>query len=97
MGQATAKSLWPRPLGCGQKVKYHLILITESISKILIPNYVCVLTNERYKTNEMGFSFCHLGHAPGWGAGGAQGVNFFSSMVMWHIKSKGMTSRTECK
>ena len=49
-----------------------------SISKIFIPNCVCVLTNERYKTNQTGVSFCHLGHAPGmglWGTGGAQGVN----------------------
>ena len=23
--------------------------------------------------------------------------NLFSNMVMWHIKSTGMTSRTECK
>ena len=47
-----------------------------SISKIFIPNCVCVLTNERYKTHQPGFSFCHLGHALGvglWGAGGAQG------------------------
>ena len=36
-------------LGRGQKVKYHLISITKSISKIFIPNFVCVLTNERYK------------------------------------------------
>ena len=36
-----------------------------SISKILIPNFVCVLTNESYKTNQIGFSFCHLGHASG--------------------------------
>ena len=67
-------------LGRGQKVKYHLISITKSISKIFIPNFVCVLTNERYKTYETGFLFCHLGHAPGvglWGIGGAQGVNFF--------------------
>ena len=32
-----------------------------------------------------------------WGTGGAQGLIFFSNMVMWHIKSTGMTSRTECK
>ena len=41
---------------------------------------MCVLTNERYKTNQMGFSFCCLGHATGvglWGAGGAQVVIFF--------------------
>ena len=33
-------------------------------------------TNERYKTYQTRFSFCHIGHAPGvglWGAGGAQG------------------------
>ena len=34
-----------------------------SISKIFIPNFVCVLTNERYKTYQTGFSFCRLGHA----------------------------------
>ena len=40
-------------------------------------NFVCVLTNERYKTYQTGFSFCCLGHAPGVGLWGAQGVNFF--------------------
>ena len=48
-----------------------------SISKIFIPNFVCVITNERYKTYQMGFLFCLLGHAPGvglWGTGGIQGV-----------------------
>ena len=70
----------PGALGRGQKVKYHLISITKSISKIFIPNFVCVLTNERYKTNKTGFSFCSLGHAPGMGllgAGGPEGVIFF--------------------
>ena len=70
----------PGALGRGQKVKYHLILITKSISKIFIPNFVCVLSNKRYKTYQTGFSFCLLGHAPGvglWGAGGALGVNCF--------------------
>ena len=70
-------ALPPGALGRGQKGKYHLISITKLISKIFIPNFVCVLTNERYKTYQMGFSFCCLGHAPGvglWGAGGAQGV-----------------------
>ena len=58
------------------KVKY-LISNTKSISKIFIPNFVCVLTNERYKTYQMGFSFCGQGHVPWvglWGAGGAKGV-----------------------
>ena len=76
MGRATANFFAPGP-GEGSKVKYHLISITKSISKIFIPNFVFVLTNERYKTYQKGFLFCHLGHAPGvelWGAGGAQGV-----------------------
>ena len=72
-------SFGPAPwvLRRGQKVKYHLISITKSISKIFIPNFVCVLTNERYKTYQTGFLFCHLGHAPEvglWGTRGAQGV-----------------------
>ena len=104
MGVQKQKNLASPPgaLGRGQKVKYHLISITKSISKIFIPNFVCVLTKERYKTYQMGFLFCRLGHAPGVGlrgAGGAKGVknDFFSNMVIWHIKSTGMTSRTECK
>ena len=47
-----------------------------------------LLTNERYKTYQMGFSFGHLGHGPGvglrvpWGGGGWGGglggpKNFF--------------------
>ena len=70
----------PGALGRGQKVKYLLISISKSISKIFIPNFVCVLTNERYKTYQTGFLFCCLGHAPGvglWGAGGAQVVKIF--------------------
>ena len=70
-------ALSPGALGRGQKVKYHLISITKSISKVFIPNFVCVLTNESYKTYQTGFLFCRLGHAPGvglWGTGSAQGV-----------------------
>ena len=68
----------PGALGRGQKVKYHLISITNSISMIFIPNFVCVLTNERYKTYQTGFSFCCLGHAPGVGLEGAGWVKNFS-------------------
>ena len=71
---------WPCPLGPWGEVKYHLISITKSISKIFLPNFVCVLTNERYKTYQTGFFFCHLGHALGVGlngAGGAPVVIFF--------------------
>ena len=68
-GAHSKKNFGPHPLGRGQKVKYHLISITNSISKIFIPNFVCVLTNERYKTYQMGFLFCRLGHALWWDLG----------------------------
>ena len=48
-----------------------------SISKIFIPNFVCVVTNERYKTYQTRFLFCPLFHAPGMGlrgTGSAKGV-----------------------
>ena len=82
MNGACSVNIFAPPPGAlgGQKVKYHLISITKSISKIFIPIFVCVLTNEKYKTYQTGFSFCRLGHAPGvglWGAGGAQGANLF--------------------
>ena len=65
MGRATLNFFCPAPgaLGMGQKVKYHLISITKSISKIFMPNFVCVLTNERYKTYQTGFSFGVLGES----------------------------------
>ena len=78
MGRETSIFLAPPPgaQGRGQKVKYHLISITKSISKIFIPNFVCVLTYARYKTYQTGFLFCHLGHDPGvrlWGTGVPRG------------------------
>ena len=65
------KFLTPPPgaLGRVQKVKY-LFSITKSISKIFIPNFVCVLINKRYKTYQTGFLFCRLGHTLGVGLGG---------------------------
>ena len=54
-------------------IKYHKISITKSISKIFKPNFVCLLTNEIYKTYQTGFSFGRLGHAPGVGLGGTVG------------------------
>ena len=59
-----------------------------SISKIFIPNFVCVLTNERYKAYQTGFLFCRLGHAPGLGlsgTGGTQGVKQFFFFKHGHV------------
>ena len=106
MGRATLNFFFAPPPGAlerGQKVKYHLISITKSISKIFIPNFVCVLSNERYKTYQTGFSFCSLGHAPGvglWGAGGAQGVkNFFfkHGHVVYQIDGDDEQNRMQVK
>ena len=71
----------PGALGRGQRSNIIKISITKSISKIFRSNSVRLLTNERYKTSQMGFSFDCLGHAPGLGLGGTVGgwggQNFF--------------------
>ena len=106
MGRATLNVFLAPPPGVlrrGQKAKYHLISITKSISKIFIPNCVCVLTNERIKTYQTGFSFCPLGHAPGvglWGAGGAQGVKKFffkHGHVVYQIDGDDKQNRMQVK
>ena len=109
MGHATSNIFTAPPpgaLGRCQKVKYHLISITKSISKNFIPNFVYVLTNERYKNFQTGFSFCRLGPVawvmPQEWDFGALGVprgskkNFFKHGHVAYIKLTGMTSRTEC-
>ena len=87
-GAHNGNFFWPCPLGRGQKVKYHLISITKSISKIFIPNFVCVLTYERYKTYQTGILFCPLGHAlGGWdfGALGCPGCKKFIFFKHGHV------------
>ena len=83
------KKLAPPPgaLGRGQKIKYHLISITRSISKIIIPNFLCVLRNERYKTYQTGFLFCRLGHALGVGLGVLRGQNQIPSCCLYVMLS----------
>ena len=69
-----------------------------SIPKIFIPNFVFVLTNERYNTYQTGVLFCLLGHAPGvgfWGTGGTQGsiVFFKHGHVIYQIDGDDEQSR----
>ena len=80
------KKIGPAPwaLGRSQKIIYQLISITKSISKIFIPNIVCVLTNERYKTYQKGFKFCRLGHAQGVSLGVLRGPNL--NFVWWSVR-----------
>ena len=86
----------PGTLGRGQKVKYNLISITKV--KIFIPNFVCS-HKRKIKNITDGIFILSPGSCPRGGilgAGCAQGV-IFAKTVMWHIKSTGMTNRTECK
>ena len=103
-GACNRNFFWPRPPGAlvrGQKIKYHLISFTKSISKIFMPNFVCVLTNESYKTYQTGFSFCCMGHSPGvglCGARGAQGVKKFKhGHVAYQIEGDDKQNRMQVK
>ena len=62
----------PAPWGPGEGSKGQISFnfYYKVNSKIFIPNFVCVLTNEIYKTFQTDFLFCHLGHALGVGLGG---------------------------
>ena len=93
--RGNVKLFLPRPLGPKEwsTVKYHLISIIKSNWKIFIPNFVSVLTNERYKTYKTGFLFCRLGHAPGVGLGDAGSVKNFSVGICDGALS---TARSSC-
>ena len=98
MGHATSNFFWAWGPGEGSKGQISFKFNYKVNFKDFYTNFACVLTNERYKTYQTGFSFCRMGHAPGvglWGAGGAQ-ESKISNMVIWNIKSTGMMSRTEC-
>ena len=71
MGLATAHffATLHGALGRGQKVIHHQISINFNYKVIFMPNFVCLLTNVRHKTYQMGFLFGRLGHAPGAGLG----------------------------
>ena len=62
--------------GVGGQNKRSNIIKAQSQSQFQIflkPNFVCLLTKERYKAYQTGFSFDRLGHAPGVGLGGTGG------------------------
>ena len=70
-----------------------------SISKRFIPKFVCVVQMKDTKHIRRDFHSVTLVMPVEWdfGALGVPRGSFFSNMVMWHIKSTGMTSRTKCK
>ena len=70
MGRATAIFSGPAPWGPGEGLKGQISFNINNkftFKRFLCLTFVCVLTNEIYKTHQTGFSFCSLGHAPGMG------------------------------
>ena len=49
---------------------------------------MCLLTNERYKTYQTGFSFPCLGHAPGVGLGGTVGVRVVQKKIFFRNSTR---------
>ena len=81
-GACNVKGFGPAPWGPGEGSKGQISLnsITKSISKICVPNFLCVLSNGRFKAYQTGFSFCRLSYAPAvvlWGAGCPGGQKLF--------------------
>ena len=102
MGRAMSIFFWPSPLGHGEGPKGQISFnfnYKVNFKVFFIPNFVCVLTNERYKTYQTGFSFCCLGHAPGvgWGAQGGKKKNFF--FQTWSLANQidGDDEQNKCK
>ena len=92
-----------RPWGGAKRsniIKYHSISITKSISKIFKANFVRLLTNEKSKTYQTGFSYGRLGHASGvglgvlWGVGGQKKFpkidqsGCMSYLHEWHMQQQ---------
>ena len=78
--------IWCVSCSHGKGVQRHIFFgpAPWGPGEIFKPNFVCLLTNERYKTYQTGFSFPCLGHAPGVGLGDTVGgwgsKNFFSQI-----------------
>ena len=102
MGRATSIVFGPAPWGPveGSKGQISFNFNYKVNFKDFYLKNVCVLTNERYKTLSDGIFILSPESCPSGGTlwhWGCPGVKKNSNMVMWHIKSTEMTSRTECK
>ena len=74
MGHAIPHFL-PHHLGPGEGLRDQILLNFNYKVKFkeFKLNFVCLLTNERYKTYQMGLLFRRLGHVPGVGPVGTVG------------------------
>ena len=97
-------SFGPAPWGPGEGSKGQISFNFNSkvIFKDFLFQTLCVFSQMKdTKHIRWDFYFVPWAMPQGWDFG-ALGVPrgskfFFSNMVMWHIKSTGMMSRTECK
>ena len=80
-GACNDKLFLPHPMGSWGWAKKSNIIKFQLIQfqRFFEPNFVCLLTNERYITYQTGFSCGRLGHALGWVGlwGTGDGVIFF--------------------
>ena len=83
MAHATAQFFGPLTLGRGQKVNYHVISITQSISNIFKPNFVLLLTNDRYKHIRQDFHSVPRGWT--WRVRGVQNCVFRIFNQIWCV------------
>ena len=65
MGRATAHFNPAQPPGEGSNGQISLNFNYKVNFKDFIPNFVCAITNKRYKTYHTGLSFSFLDHASG--------------------------------
>ena len=68
--------------------------------KDFIPNFVCFsqIKDTKHIRQDLHYIAWVMPQGRDFGALGVlRGSNNISNMIMWHIKSTGMTSRTECK
>ena len=84
MGRAAAKTNGSAPQGPGEGSKGRILFnYNYKVNfKDFFPNFVCVLTNERYKIYQTGCLFCRLGHALGVGLGVLRGQNLIPSCCL---------------
>ena len=103
MGRATSNCFWSRPLGPWGGAKRSNIIYFQLQSQFqrFLYQTVCVFSQIK-DTKHIKRDLHHVAwvmpQGLDFGALGARGGGQKNSnMVMWHIKSTGMTSRTECK
>ena len=105
MGRATSNCFGPVPWGPGEGAKRSNIIYFQLQSQFqrFLYQTVCVFS-QIIDTKHIKRDLHHVAWVmpQGWDFGafsaqGGGGGQKNSNMVMWHIKSTGMTSKTECK